>query len=99
MSQSLASIVVHLIFSTKARQRVLQPDICKELYPYMAAIATHYGSSVYEIGGIEDHVHIMLTLPRTLSIAKLAEFIKRGSSRWIKTKHPQYHCFAWQNGY
>lgn len=54
---------------------------------------------VHEIGGTEDHVHILVSLPRSLSLSKLVEEIKKGSSKWIKTKGEHHRLFAWQNGY
>jgi REP element-mobilizing transposase RayT len=56
-------------------------------------------SYVYEIGGIEDHVHMLLSLPCTICLAKLVELIKKDSSKWLKTKSPSFQFFAWQNGY
>lgn len=99
MSQSLANILVHIIFSTKARQPLIQPDITQDLYQYMANIARSYNSQVHEIGGIEDHAHLLVSLPRTVTLCKLIEEIKKGSSKWIKTKDISYRNFSWQNGY
>ena len=99
MAQSLANILIHIIFSTKNRQAMIQPEIIQELYDYMAGIARTHESQVHEIGGIEDHVHLLVSLPRTLPLSKLIEEIKKGSSKWIKTKGSSYTNFAWQNGY
>jgi REP element-mobilizing transposase RayT len=99
MPQSLANILVHVIFSTKNRARLILPDIEGELYPYLASICRVCDSPSHAIGGIEDHVHIALTLGRTITVAKLLAEIKASSSKWIKTKGPQYVEFAWQNGY
>jgi putative transposase len=99
MPQSLANILVHLIFSTRNRERFIEPDIEDELYPYLASICRACESPSHAVGGTEDHVHIALTLGRTISVAKLIAEIKASSSKWIKTKGPRYTCFAWQNGY
>jgi len=99
MSQSLANILLHIIFSTKKRQAFIQTDIISELHLYMAGIASSYKSHVHEIGGVEDHVHMLVSLPRTLAVSQLVEEIKKGSSKWIKTKEGQYKEFAWQGGY
>ena len=99
MSQSLAQILIHIIFSTKKRQRLILPEITQELYSYMVGTALAHESQVHEIGGVEDHVHLLISLPRTLPLSKLVEEIKRGSSKWIKTKGKPYYDFAWQNGY
>jgi putative transposase len=99
MSQSLASIVVHVIFSTKARQPVLMPEIRNDLFSYIAAIAKNESAIVYEIGGVDDHVHVMLSLPRTMPLARLVELIKKESSKWLKRRHTSLQLFSWQNGY
>lgn len=99
MAQSLASILIHIIFSTKNRQRLIHPEIAQELHSYMAGISRAHESQIHEIGGIEDHVHLLVSLPRTLTLSKLIENIKKGSSKWIKTKGNVYSDFAWQNGY
>lgn len=99
MAQSLANILIHIIFSTKMRQRMIVPEIKQELYSYMVGIAQAHESHVHEIGGIEDHVHLLVSLSRTLPLSKLIENIKKGSSKWIKTKGGSYVDFAWQNGY
>jgi len=99
MSQSLASILIHIIFSTKMRRPLIQNDVIKDLHSYMAGISRAYKGHVHEIGGIEDHVHILLSLPRTVTLSHLIEEIKKSSSVWIKTKGKFYNDFAWQSGY
>lgn len=99
MSQSLASILVHIIFSTKLRRPLIQPEIKIDLHSYIASIARSYESSVHEVGGVNDHIHLLVSLPRTLSLSKLIEEIKKGSSKWIKTKGQFFNDFSWQNGY
>jgi REP element-mobilizing transposase RayT len=99
MPQSLAKILVHIIFSTKNRKPFIRDDIIKDLHAYLAGICQTYKVFVHEIGGIEDHVHLLISLPRTLTLCDLVEEIKKGSSKWIKTKGNFYQNFAWQSGY
>jgi len=99
MPQSLANILVHVIFSTKNRAPLIETEIEAELYPYLASICGTCKSPAHALGGTADHVHIALSLGRTIAISDLMEEIKRSSSKWIKTKGPQYKGFAWQNGY
>ena len=99
MSQSLASILVHIIFSTKNRLPLISQTIEKDLYSYIVGIAKANDVHVYEIGGVEDHIHLFICLPRTLTLSKCIEEIKKGSSKWIKTKGIEYQNFSWQNGY
>lgn len=99
MPQSLANILIHIVFSTKQRQSMIVPEITQELYSYIVGIAQTHQVHVHEIGGVEDHVHLLIALPRTLSLSRLVEDIKKGSSKWIKTKGNEYAGFAWQSGY
>ena len=99
MAQSLAQIYVHIVFSTKERYPFIQADIEPQLYAYMADTIKRMGGIPCLINGMANHVHILSIFPRTVTLAKYIEEIKRPSSRWIKTKGGMYKKFAWQNGY
>lgn len=97
--QSYASVTLHIVFSTKGRKRYLDDKIQDELLAYLAGICNNLQCSAVIVGGHEDHVHIACRLDRTVTIARLAEKLKTGSSKWIKNKGRAYEPFAWQNGY
>ena len=99
MAQSLSNILVHLIFSTKERRRLIDPAIEQELYPYLATVCATCGCPAHHIGGTEDHVHILFSLSRTIPVSDLVREVKAESSKWIKTKGSRYELFAWQSGY
>jgi REP element-mobilizing transposase RayT len=99
MSQSLAAIYVHLIFSTKNRKPWIKPEIEEELNKYHAGILRNLESPMLATGGTEDHIHILLRLSRKIDLATLVGELKAGSSEWIKSKGPEYKDFQWQNGY
>lgn len=99
MPQSLASILVHLVFSTKHRVPLITPAIETELYPYMAAVMRECKSPVLAINGVADHVHLLFALHRTVTIADVVEEVKKRSSKWMKTKGLEFESFAWQGGY
>ena len=99
MPQSLSSFLIHLIFSTKNREPFITEAIEKELHPYMAKIFRELKSPSLTIGGTDDHVHILFSLGRTVTIADLVEEVKTGSSKWIKTKGLEFENFHWQRGY
>jgi len=77
MSHSLTKFIIHLIFSTKSRIPFITETIKISLYQYMSSIAKSYGSDVYEICGVEDHLHMLINLPKTLTLSKLVEEIKK----------------------
>jgi REP element-mobilizing transposase RayT len=99
MPQSLSKVLLHVVFSTKNHERLITPDIQPKLFAYLAGVCRANGSEAYRVGGTEDHVHIACTLPRTLTISKLLEEIKKSSSAWIKGQDPRLRDFAWQAGY
>ena len=99
MSQALANLLVHIVFSTKQRQNYLTPDICLRLYPYINKILKNQGCYPYQIGGMPDHIHILCGLAKTVCISKLIEEIKTSTSKWIKTKDIDFSNFYWQSGY
>jgi putative transposase len=99
MSQSLANVLVHLIFSTKNRVALLRPEVESELFPYVATICREHGCPTHQIGGTDDHLHLVCSLSRTISLSNLLQEVKASSSKWIKGKGKSYGGFSWQNGY
>jgi putative transposase len=100
MPQSLANVLIHLIFSTKNREPFLRDaDVRKAMHAYMTGILQKLDSPALIIGGVADHVHILCQLSRTLSVADLVKELKTGSSEWIKSIERPVSLFYWQNGY
>lgn len=99
MPQSLARLHIHLVFSTKNRERVLNEEIRDSLHAYMATVLKNFECPSALINSVEDHVHILFELARTVSVSKAVEEVKKTSSKWIKTHGPQFAGFAWQAGY
>lgn len=80
MAHSYKSVLIHYIFSTKKREKIITKEIQDRLWKYMGGIAKNNNMKALAIGGVEDHVHLLISLPSTLSIAKAIQLIKRGSS-------------------
>jgi REP element-mobilizing transposase RayT len=99
MSQSLANIIIHAVFSTKERQPWIQNDVEDELFKYISGISRDLESPIIICNGTQDHIHLLLRLGKTMSISKYISEVKSNSSRWIKSKGAQYRDFSWQNGY
>lgn len=99
MPQSLSSLLIHLVFTTKNREPFITPEIELELHPYMATIFRAHHSPCLIIGGTTDHIHALFSLGRTIAMADIVEEIKTGSSKWIKTKGNEFRNFHWQRGY
>jgi len=98
MSQSLSKVLVHLIFSTKCREPLIRPEIRARLHAYIVGVMTNLKSPSLQTGGVDDHVHILFTLARTMSQADLVEEVKKGSSKWMKVEGDT-PTFTWQSGY
>ena len=101
MPQSLAKVILHIVFSTKNRERFLgDPGLRRELYSYMAVILRdNVDSPALLINGVEDHVHILCVLSRRFPIMKLTQEAKTETTKWIKRQSAALSSFAWQTGY
>jgi putative transposase len=99
MSQSLSKIYVHIIFSVKNREPLIQDTIKEELFNYLGGICKNLECYPIQVGGYRDHVHILYILSKKVTLVKLLEDIKSSSSKWIKTKGEMFSNFYWQSGY
>ena len=99
MSHTYTSNLVHCVFSTKERQKAIIPEIKERLWAYMGGIARENKIKALAIGGVDDHVHLLLSLPATISVSKAIQLIKGGSSKWVHETFVNCRKFAWQEGY
>lgn len=99
MAHSFISNYYHCVFSTKERRKLITPELEERLWPFLGGIAGTHRMRALAIGGIEDHVHLLLSLPSTLAISKAIQLIKGESSKWVHDNFPQHPTFAWQEGY
>jgi len=99
MPQSLASVYLHIVFSTKNRAPFITADLRPRLYPYLAATALGNATKMLDIGGVEDHIHLLLSFGREVTIADTVKTLKTASSRWVHDTFPNRREFAWQTGY
>ena len=99
MPQSFSVVLVHLIFSTKDRERLIGASVEADLHAFLGGIARDCGCPALAVGGTADHVHVLASLSRTQTLAQLVEELKTRSSKWIKSKGGTHKVFHWQNGY
>jgi REP element-mobilizing transposase RayT len=99
MPQSLARILVHVVFSTKHREPVLLPEVRPHLFGYLASVGRDLGCEVFRVGGVADHVHLATDLGRTITVASFVQKVKQTSSVWLKEQRGGPHHFEWQAGY
>ena len=96
MAQSLVQNYLHLIFATKDRSMWIKSPIEGDLYRYIGGIIRNKKSCMIEIGGTENHIHLVVRLHQDEALSALVRDVKACSSSWIKTQVPH---FAWQGGY
>ncbi len=96
---SFVNCYLHCVWSTKERRRLITPDLQARLWPYLGGIARENKMKALAIGGVEDHVHLLISLPGTLAISKAIQLLKGNSSKWIHETFPEAQDFEWQEGY
>jgi REP element-mobilizing transposase RayT len=98
---SFNSCLMHCVFSVKERRLLLTPEIRERLWAYLGGIARDHGMKALAIGGVADHVHVLLSLPATLAVSKAMQLLKGNSSKWLRETFPDLRRdgFAWQEGF
>ncbi|MEN8121982.1 MAG: IS200/IS605 family transposase [Bacteroidota bacterium] len=99
MPQSLSKVYVHITFSTKNRQNLIDDNIKDKLFEYLGGICKKLECNPVKVGGYKNHVHILCVLSKKITQIKLLEEVKKSSSQWIKTQSSKYSNFYWQDGY
>ncbi len=99
MPQSLINQMLHCVFSTKDRRKIITPELADRLYPYFGGIARENKIKLLAVGGMPDHVHLLLSMPATLPVSKAMQLLKGSSSKWIHEIFSEHKTFEWQRGY
>lgn len=92
-------ILYHIVFTTKNRKRILEKENRVELFKYIWGLLQNKSCHLYQINGIEDHIHIITHIHPSISISSLVKDIKVASSKYIKDQHLFRHFEGWQDGY
>jgi len=99
MASSLTKIDIHIIFHVKVKGTMILPEDLNRVFAYVGGIIKRLDGIPIEIGGMPDHLHILASLPKSMSIADFTRTIKAESSKWIKSLNAYYGGFSWQSGY
>jgi putative transposase len=96
MSHSYAQNHLHLVFSTKNREKILRREFLPRLWAYTAAVCKNHDLLTFAVGGMEDHMHLLFRLPPTMALSEGVALVKSNTSKWIRERGKH---FAWQEGY
>lgn len=99
MPGTYTQLLLHIVFSTKHRKPWITDDVVERLYPYIGGIIRAENGILYDIGGIEDHVHLYIRWRPDKSVSDLMRTVKARSSRWVHETYSSLKEFAWQEGY
>ncbi len=99
MANTFTSLHYHVIFSTKNREPRIHQDNEQRVWSYLGGIARENDMKALLVGGIENHVHLLIGIPASLSVSQALQLVKGGSSGWMKETFPALSGFAWQDGY
>lgn len=99
MASTLTNLVYHFVFSTKARNDLISPELAAELYPYIGGVIRGEKGRLLKIGGTANHVHILAMFSPSVSVSEMLRRIKGNSSKWINERKRLRIPFSWQRGY
>jgi REP element-mobilizing transposase RayT len=99
MARTYTQLLYHIVFSTKNRERTITPEIGSRLHAYLGGILRSEGGTPLLINGVEDHVHILTSIPAAIALSGLMAKLKAHSSGWVHGLGPEHRTFAWQLGY
>ena len=99
MANTYVNNIVHIVFRVKSKDKLILADDLVHIHKYIGGITKGIGGTLIEVGGMPDHVHLLVSLPKIMSLSDFVKTIKANSSRWIKELNPYYSSFSWQDGY
>ena len=99
MANTYTSLHYHIVFSTKNREPWIVPSIEQRVWEFIGGIARSHKMTALQVGGVEDHIHALITAPPTIAPFQIAQFLKGASSKWIHEEFSTLRNFSWQDGY
>ena len=99
MANTYTQLYTHIVFHTKSTGIIMRDEDLQRVFQYIGGIIREEGAIPFAIGGVADHVHILLSLPKTVALSDLMRVIKAKSSKWLRRLDSYYEPFSWQDGY
>jgi len=99
MPSSYTSLLYHLIFGTKGRRPLITRELQQRLYEYIGGIVSREEGRLIAVGGVQDHIHMLVSIPPTKAVSDFLRIVKTNSSKWIHETFRESTDFGWQDGY
>ena len=99
MANTFTKLNIHIVFHVKSTSVFIRAKELPLVFAYIGGVINNIGGYPITVGGVDNHIHILATMPKTMSVSDFVKTIKANSSRWIKTLDKYYEDFAWQEGY
>lgn len=99
MPNTYTNLLYHVVFSTKHRELTIKQDFQQDLYAYIGGIVRGEGGMLLEIGGMPDHVHLLIKLKPSIALSQILQHIKGNSSKWLNEEKIEQQNFHWQEGF
>ncbi len=99
MANTYTKLNIHIVFHVKSTGITIRKEDLGQVFAYIGGIIQNVGGYPITVGGITNHIHILATMPKTMSVSEFVQKIKANSSKWIKTIDRYYEDFSWQEGY
>ena len=99
MANTYTQLFTHIVFHTKSTGIIMRDEDLSRVFQYIGGIIRDEGAIPFAIGGVADHIHILMSLPKTAALSDLMRVIKAKSSKWLRRLDSYYELFSWQDGY
>jgi REP element-mobilizing transposase RayT len=99
MANTYTKLNIHIVFHVKSTGICIKKEDLPQVFQYIGGIIQNVGGYPVTVGGVDNHIHILATMPKTMSVSEFVQKIKANSSKWIKTLDEYYESFVWQEGY
>jgi len=99
MANTYSNLFYHIVFSTKGRENLIDRNIEQRVWAYIGGIARKHEIIAVQVGGIENHIHILILAKPRIAPSQIVQWLKGESSRWMHETFPELRSFAWQDGF
>ena len=99
MANTYSNLFYHIVFSTKGRKDLIDRNVEERVWAYIGGIARKHQLIAIQVGGIENHIHVLILAKPKIAPSQIVQWLKGESSRWIHETFPELAKFEWQDGF